>query len=271
MKFMLKSLTLLALTLNLCTTAFGDEAANQAAAKSAARIKTDIDNFIEGNLYFLAYHEVGHALISEFNLPIVGRDEDAVDSLATFLMTPEDKKVHPDYLMAAMKGWFLYASETALDDIPWWDAHGTDTQRGYQISCLLYGSDPETFKEAADVVKLPNDRRESCETDSAQMGKSWDALLADYYYQNGVPEDVKAPEVIYKPTTDYADQLAYLQDIKLLEDVADLMRQNYKLKQGIKVIADQCGESNSYWYSDQRELMICYELVEDYQRMAEKI
>jgi hypothetical protein len=271
MKPIFKILLLLCLYLTLPCTVFADDVVNKEAAQSAERIKIDADSFIEGNLYFLAYHELGHALVSEFNLPILGREEDAVDSLATYLMTPEDKAVHPDYLMAAMKGWFLFASEIALDDIAWWDAHGTDNQRGYQISCLLYGSDPTAFKEAADVVNLPENRRESCETDAEQMGKSWDKLLSPYYAANDGSDNVTAPEVIYRDTKTYNDQVDYLKEHKLLESLSDFMRQSYKFKPGIKIIAEECGESNSFWYPKERELYLCYELVADFQRLAAKI
>ena len=38
--------------------------------------------FLIGNMLFVAAHEMGHAVVSEFDLPIVGREEDAADSLA---------------------------------------------------------------------------------------------------------------------------------------------------------------------------------------------
>jgi hypothetical protein len=50
----------------------------------------DAASFVEGNLYFLGYHELGHALVSELDLPVVGREEDAVDRLAIWMMTPEE-------------------------------------------------------------------------------------------------------------------------------------------------------------------------------------
>src|SRR5262245_19776632 len=39
--------------------------------------------FVAGNLIFATVHEVGHMLISEMGLPVLGREEDAADAFAT--------------------------------------------------------------------------------------------------------------------------------------------------------------------------------------------
>jgi hypothetical protein len=42
--------------------------------------------FVVGNALFTLGHELGHAVVSEFNLPVLGREEDAVDAFATFAL-----------------------------------------------------------------------------------------------------------------------------------------------------------------------------------------
>ena len=249
-----------------------DAPGDAGAQASAERIDIDKDNFIEGNLFFVMYHELGHALVSEFNLAVVGREEDAVDGLSTYQIRPQDDQTTPDYLMGAIKGWFLMAANTNLNDIAWWDEHGTSQQRAFNIACLLYGADPKLFKDAADIVNLPEDRRQSCEHDAMMNETSWDALLAaDSYVENEkVPNETKAPEVIYKPTEKYAAQMEYLKKLGLLEDTAEFMRMTYKFKPGIKLLAAECGQVNAFWSSSDRSLTMCYELVDAYQAMAEK-
>lgn len=249
-----------------------DTPADGGAAASAERIDIDKDNFIEGNLYFVMYHELGHALISEFNLAVVGREEDAVDGLSTYQIRPQDDQTTPDYLMGAIKGWFLMAANTNLNDIAWWDEHGTSQQRAFNIACLLYGADPKLFKDAADIVNLPEDRRQSCEHDAMMNETSWDALLAEDSYKENekVADDVKAPEVIYQPTEKYSAQMEYIKKLGILEDTAEYMRTSYKFKSGIKLQAAECGQVNAFWSSDDRSLTMCYELVDAYQAMADK-
>src|SRR5207344_326902 len=39
--------------------------------------------FVAGNVIFASVHEVGHMLIAEMGLPVLGREEDAADGFAT--------------------------------------------------------------------------------------------------------------------------------------------------------------------------------------------
>ena len=43
----------------------------------------DSAEFVTGNVLFVLAHEASHAMISEFAIPVVGREEDAADSLAS--------------------------------------------------------------------------------------------------------------------------------------------------------------------------------------------
>ncbi len=248
---------------------FKPEAVGEAKALSLKALDIDPDAFVEGNLYFLLYHEMAHALISEFDLPVAGREEDAADRLATLMMTPEDKDEDPSYLVGAMRGWFLTADETPLAEIEWWDEHGTDQQRGYQIACLLFGADPQRFQDVADAAELPEERRETCEEESIANQNSWATLLDSIPSGETVP-DRNAVTVNYQPTTDYAAELSYVQELRLLEDIAEILALEYGVKPGITVMATECDEANAYWFPADRTLTLCYELVAEYQAIAEQ-
>ena len=44
--------------------------------------RREIIEFVAGNVIFAVVHEVGHMLISELALPVLGREEDAADAFA---------------------------------------------------------------------------------------------------------------------------------------------------------------------------------------------
>lgn len=46
----------------------------------------EADQFALNNAIATVFHEAGHMLISEFSLPVLGREEDAADSLAVMLL-----------------------------------------------------------------------------------------------------------------------------------------------------------------------------------------
>jgi hypothetical protein len=230
-------------------------------------LNIDDDLFVEGNLFFIGYHELAHALVSEFDLPVVGREEDAADRLAILLMTPEPGD-SPDYLNAAMQGWFTEAAERPLESISWWDEHGTNEQRGFQIACLLFGANPDAFADVADAVQLPDDRRETCTYEAEQNQRSWATLLADHERADDAAIAQNVVRVEYSPTTEFGDQQQLLKDIGLLEHLQEFMTSSYTFDKGITVQADECGEANAFWNADDRTLLVCYELVKDFQTMA---
>ena len=48
--------------------------------KTPKQIKDGVE-FVTGNVLFVLGHETAHALISEFGIPVLGREEDAADAL----------------------------------------------------------------------------------------------------------------------------------------------------------------------------------------------
>ncbi len=259
---------LVALSLVLpLTHAYSQDAADDAVVSET--LGANPDSFVEGNLYFVIYHEMGHAIISEFDVPVIGREEDAVDRLATWMMTPDDGKQEPEYLTAAMQGWFISANEVPLEKLSWWDEHGTDQQRAYQIACLLYGANAEQFVAIADKADLPENRRATCVDESAANARAWETVLGPLQYGDDEKPESKPATVSYGDTENYAVEQQYLKDLGLLEDVAELMNSTYKFKDGIEVVGAECGESNAYWSPGGRKLTMCYELVRDYLNIAE--
>jgi Putative metallopeptidase len=247
---------------------FGCSSERDKPAKEQKPVASASAQFVEGNLFFLAYHELGHALISEYRLPVAGREEDAADRAAIWMMTPQSAAEEPDYLTAAMQGWFSSASNTPLDNIAWWDDHGTDQQRGYQIACLLLGSDTTRFKPLADSIGLPAERQDTCAAEAAQNDATWDQLLRPHIRAQNEGASYQDATISHAPTKEYTAEREYLQQIGLLEHLQELITQDYRVEPGIRIVAEECGEANSFWNADDRKLTICYELVSDYQARA---
>lgn len=270
---LLASICLVAMCLLGTARADDTTAADGGAGANAGKIDIDADNFVEGNLYFVLYHELGHAMVSEFDIAVVGKEEDAVDGLATDMLTPDDHSEPPNYLKGAIKGWFLFGSMTKLSEIPWWDEHSTDAQRAFRIACLLYGDDADHYKDIADAVNLPDNRRASCVHESDMNSSSWESLLAESKYKDGEKpaDDSNKPEVVYEATEKYQAQEEYLKKLGILEDIASYMHEHYKFKPGIKLVAKDCGQINAFWNRGDRTLTLCYEISDAYHTLAKNI
>ena len=139
--------------------------------------------FVAGNMLFVLLHELGHAAMHEMGLPILGREEDQADNFAIINLLKIGNKVSHRVLVEAAKGWFLSDRRDRRDGEPqaYFDEHGLDQQRAYNIVCLVYGSDPAKMTDLADETKLPKDRRDSCVTsDYPSISSSWMSVLAPH-------------------------------------------------------------------------------------------
>ena len=243
------------------------------AKRAGAEIDAEQAEFVLGNVIFVLFHEIGHALVSEFELPVLGREEDAVDRFATFLLTPEgdeDEETDPSTILVdAMSGWFLSSDQTELADIEWWDEHGPDQQRAYQIACLLYGADTDKFKPMADEVELPDSRRESCAAEATSNTASWEKVLEPHVLNDGeMPR--KRVAVSYGSAGKYRSDRDLLKGSGLLEPIASEVGQALRLPRKLAIRAKACGEPNAFWDPEEAEIQVCYELVREYRELYDQ-
>jgi len=104
-----------------------------------------------GLLVFALYHELGHCLIRELDLPVLGREEDDADQLATVILT----KGGDPTVEKALVGAALYFAQdddphTPSSQIAWADEHSLGQQRFCNILSWLYGSDPKRLRYLVD-------------------------------------------------------------------------------------------------------------------------
>ncbi|MFW2405613.1 MAG: DUF4344 domain-containing metallopeptidase [Gammaproteobacteria bacterium] len=103
------------------------------------------ESFILGNLEFALLHEIAHILIAEFDIPVLGPEEQAADYIAITMLIRADGF---DIERADRARAFLVSTAEAFEmaweigkarkvELPFWDAHGLGIQRFYQIVCLI--------------------------------------------------------------------------------------------------------------------------------------
>lgn len=110
---------------------------------------------------FILAHEFAHALIENFELPVLGGEEDAADSISTavLLEVPEGDV----YAAEAASFWAEFSSRQeppAIGDYA--DTHSLDLQRAFDILCWVAGSSQGSYEEVAELEALPESRLESC-------------------------------------------------------------------------------------------------------------
>jgi Putative metallopeptidase len=150
---------------------------------------------VAGATLFIFFHEAGHALIRLDALPTTGREEDAVDQLATLLLLESGRQGEKAALDGATT--FLARekdakSQAALARLAFWSAHALDQQRFANVICWVYGKSQTEFQYLVEDGTLAADRAPQCPAEYEQMAKTWGALLAPY---------LKGPGLVPPPAT----------------------------------------------------------------------
>ena len=125
-------------------------------------------------LHWVFLHELGHAIIDIYDLPITGQEENVADQFATILMLREESGYLSVWAMAA-----VHASG-AQHLSPFWDTHALDAQRLYNMMCLLYGKHHDDGIGQDVLEFLPEERAVYCPSEYSTAVRSWDVLLADH-------------------------------------------------------------------------------------------
>jgi hypothetical protein len=235
--------------------------------KTPAQVQDGVE-FVTGNVLFVLAHEVGHALIREMELPVLGKEEDAADALATVVAVKMASSFAERVIINAARGWFLSDQRDKKDGVAtdYYDQHGMDLQRAYNIVCLLVGADRKKYEGLANEVKLPEDRQATCRDDWVNASWSWEKVLKPHMRKPDEPRT--RIEVKYNPPgADYAALAEIGQKLQILETVATWLSDDFAWKTPISVEMEVCGESGARWEWKTRRIVVCYEIIREFSQL----
>ena len=135
---------------------------------------------IVGAIADTVLHEVGHAVIDMLDLPVLGREEDAADFFSVYILTqflPEDAHRLFQGVGFMMASEAKEALEKPHDAKSYAGPHGMAAQRYYNLLCMAYGSDPQTFGDAVKRGGLPSWRAEGCDDEFALLKRAFQKLI----------------------------------------------------------------------------------------------
>ena len=221
--------------------------------------------FAVGNILFVLLHEAGHGLISDLGLPVLGREEDAADQFATVTMLEMKTEFTHRTLVNSAKSWLISdrRSREEGEVVTYYDNHGLDLQRAYNIICLMVGSDNDQFQDLANEVNLPDDRQETCVFDYSNAQWSWEQALKPH---RRTPDQERTKyEIIYgkaEGTFDLFEKVARVTGI--MERAADRLVDLYVWKKPFTIEVLTCGSSGAKWVGADHKITLCYELAEEF-------
>jgi hypothetical protein len=137
-----------------------------------------IDTVI-GPLFEVSLHEVAHALFEMLELPVFGREEDAADQVAAYVML-QFGEVEARRLIAGTAYAYKIDVEKSGPCRPVEDyasEHSTPAQRAFSLLCIAYGADTKLFADFVSEGHLPKARAEYCEEEYEQVQDAYEILI----------------------------------------------------------------------------------------------
>jgi len=139
-----------------------------------------------GMLLFAIAHEFGHAVFDIYNLPVLGRQEDAADQFATHFLLQFGGDLA--YRLIRGAAYTHHALIQSLKDKPkvtvpvlaFASDHGSPEQRFYNLVCIAYGYDPTTFAEIMDKGFLPEARAKVCKYEYSNLSYAIKNLIGPH-------------------------------------------------------------------------------------------
>ncbi|QYO78097.1 DUF4344 domain-containing metallopeptidase [Devosia salina] len=213
------------------------------------------------HIAYVLHHEVGHLLINELDLPVLGWEEDAADSLSTLLLIWGDSEDAFRTLDSAIYGWVLGHERGGMpgaDRLA--DEHSLDLQRAYHSVCMMIGADAEIYTPIADKLNMPEARRQRCPGEFNRLQRSWDAVLEPHRRPEGQAESV-VHAVWLDPDEDTAPYASLLRDEGLIDMAAAQLADAFHIPREVGLVGRNCGHPNAYYVPDYARVDLCYELA----------
>jgi len=149
------------------------------------------------------------------------------------------------------------------DRVAYYDEHGLNQQRAYEIVCLMVGSDDEKFKDLAKESKLPEERQDTCAGDFSNAAYSWDLVLKPH--RRAADQPKTQIDVVYGPAegrTATAREVA--RSIRLLETAAEHAADEFAWPAPFTLEMQSCGYPNAHWDLSTHKLTVCYEIASEF-------
>ena len=135
-----------------------------------------------GNLLDTMLHEMGHGAFDIFEVPVLGKEEDAADQFSGFLML----QFSDDVARIGIKGaafFYIVSAARATGKPPFYEVHGMNQQRIYNYLCLGYGAKPATFQDYVDNGFLPKERAADCRNEYERVKSAFARTVLPYIDQ----------------------------------------------------------------------------------------
>ena len=153
---------------------------HQVARQVTLSNEISLEDAVVGPFVDVLLHEVSHAIFDLLKIPLFGREEDAADQLAAFILLQFGNDVARRTIVGAALLFRQMSIEQQPGTADYAAVHGLPAQRFINVLCIAYGAQPQLF---ADFVKqgfLPVHRIGHCRWEYRQIAHAFKTLISPH-------------------------------------------------------------------------------------------
>ncbi|MEM8978995.1 MAG: DUF4344 domain-containing metallopeptidase [Pseudomonadota bacterium] len=226
-----------------------------ALSPTAGAAQSEMSQFTQDALLHVVAHEIAHALIREFDLPVLGNEETIADDFATVFV----HSALPDRAGDIIRARATWLSEEDYQESVFAE-HNSDARRAGRAICMLYGLHPARHQDLADDFGMTEDQAYICRDTAPEIARAWRRTLAPLY----IPSDARVTEA--RVLVGDGRYKRALEQNGLLLTSAQLL-QRFDWHALITLHFDECDGSAS-WRRNGRLIRICYDYIDLIERYA---
>lgn len=181
---------------------------NSYANKSAKEFAEDV-------LLHVVLHEISHALVREFDLPVLGNEETMGDAFATYYVIEYMPDRALDVLTARVSSLIIESKEVPKNEWSVSGEHNNDARRAHQIAALAIAANFEKFSALADLLRMSESDISRARDYGTEIHRSWRRILKPLTMPIGIAS--REARVGYNDGNDLITQLSkgpLLSDVK---------------------------------------------------------
>ena len=122
-------------------------------------------------------HELGHAVIREFDLMVLGNEETMADAFATHMLTEYFPERAHAAITARVTSLMIEADEVPRDKWTVRGEHDNDARRAYQIAALAIAADKNKYASIAEIVGMSERDINKARDYGADIHRAWRRTL----------------------------------------------------------------------------------------------
>lgn len=164
--------------ISICYELFGQMTIGIQRSFNGIASPQEINDAISGGIAFVLLHELGHALVHILDLPLLGREEDAADQIAAYLILQSSDNISTSAIAGAL--WF-FRSGSALfyTRRHFSDTHSLGQQRQSNLACWAYGKDAIRYQYLLVGEHLTHERSLGCSGEYQKLESTVRKLLGN--------------------------------------------------------------------------------------------